>query len=34
MTEFYLSVGDEVVQERFVTGAVIDAFADVSGDHS
>jgi 3-hydroxybutyryl-CoA dehydratase len=34
MTDFYLSVGDEVVQERLVTGAAIDAFADVSGDHS
>jgi 3-hydroxybutyryl-CoA dehydratase len=34
MTDFYLNVGDEVVQERLVTGAAIDAFADVSGDHS
>src|ERR1700720_643631 len=34
MGDFYLSVGDEVVQERLVTAAAIDAFADVSGDHS
>jgi len=34
MAEFYLNVGDEVVQERLVTAAAIDAFADVSGDHS
>jgi 3-hydroxybutyryl-CoA dehydratase len=34
MGDFYLNVGDEVVQERLVTAAVIDAFADVSGDHS
>ena len=34
MKDFYLNVGDEVVQERLVTGAAIDAFADVSGDHS
>lgn len=34
MTDFYLNVGDEVVQERLVTGAAIDSFADVSGDHS
>jgi 3-hydroxybutyryl-CoA dehydratase len=34
MTDFYLSIGDEVVQERLVTRAVIDAFAEVSGDHS
>lgn len=34
MEDFYLNVGDEVVQERLVTGAAIDAFADVSGDHS
>ena len=33
MTDFYLNVGDEVVQERLVTGAAIDFFADVSGDH-
>ena len=34
MSEFYLKVGDEVVQERLVTGAAISAFAEVSGDHS
>jgi 3-hydroxybutyryl-CoA dehydratase len=34
VTEFYLKIGDEVVQERLVTAAAIDAFADVSGDHS
>jgi 3-hydroxybutyryl-CoA dehydratase len=34
MTDFYLKVGDEVVLERLVTAADIDAFADVSGDHS
>ena len=34
LTDFYLNVGDEVVQERWVTGAAIDAFADVNGDHS
>jgi acyl dehydratase len=34
MTDFYLNVGDEIVQERLITGAAIDAFADVSGDHS
>ena len=34
MTDFYLKIGDEVVQERLVTTAAIDAFADVSGDHS
>lgn len=34
MTEFYLKVGDEVVQERLITGAAISAFAEVSGDHS
>jgi 3-hydroxybutyryl-CoA dehydratase len=34
VVEFYLKVGDEVVQERSVSGAAIDAFADVSGDHS
>jgi 3-hydroxybutyryl-CoA dehydratase len=34
MGDFYLNVGDEVVQERLVTAAAIDAFADVSGDHS
>ena len=34
MAEFYLNVGDEVVQERLVTAAAIDAFAEVSGDHS
>ncbi len=32
MAEFYLNVGDEVVQERLVTAAAIDAFAEVSGD--
>jgi 3-hydroxybutyryl-CoA dehydratase len=34
MADFYLNVGDEVVQERLVTAAAIDAFAEVSGDHS
>jgi acyl dehydratase len=34
LADFYLNVGDEVVQERLVTGAAVDAFADVSGDHS
>lgn len=34
MADFYLNVGDEVVQEHLVTAAAIDAFAEVSGDHS
>jgi 3-hydroxybutyryl-CoA dehydratase len=34
VTEFYLKVGDEVVQERLISGAAIEAFANVSGDHS
>jgi 3-hydroxybutyryl-CoA dehydratase len=34
MADFYMNVGDEVVQERLVTAAAIDAFAEVSGDHS
>jgi 3-hydroxybutyryl-CoA dehydratase len=34
MANFYLNVGDQVVQERLVTAAAIDAFAEVSGDHS
>lgn len=32
--EFYLKPGDEVVLERHVTESVVNAFADVSGDHS
>jgi 3-hydroxybutyryl-CoA dehydratase len=31
---FYLSVGDEVVLKRDVTESVVEAFAEVSGDHS
>ncbi len=34
MTEFYLKAGDEVVQHRDVSEALVHAFADVSGDHS
>jgi acyl dehydratase len=34
VSEFYLSVGDEVVLEREVTESVVDMFAAVSGDHS
>lgn len=31
---FYLKPGDQVVLERHVTEAAVNAFADVSGDHS
>jgi 3-hydroxybutyryl-CoA dehydratase len=31
---FYLAVGDEVSLERDVTESVVEAFAEVSGDHS
>jgi 3-hydroxybutyryl-CoA dehydratase len=34
MMEFYLKVGDEVIQDRQVSAAAIAAFADVSGDRS
>jgi 3-hydroxybutyryl-CoA dehydratase len=34
MSSFYVSVGDEVVLERHVSEAAVQAFADVSGDHS
>jgi acyl dehydratase len=34
MAEFYLNVGDEVVQERVVTDDAIRSFAAVSGDYS
>jgi 3-hydroxybutyryl-CoA dehydratase len=32
--DFYLTVGDAVVQERLVTEAAVAAFAEISGDHS
>ena len=32
--DFYLQPGDEVQLERDVTEAAVNAFADVSGDHS
>jgi 3-hydroxybutyryl-CoA dehydratase len=32
--EFYLKPGDEVVLERNVTESAVNAFADLSGDHS
>lgn len=32
--DFYLQPGDEVQLEREVTEAAVNAFADVSGDHS
>ena len=34
MTEFYLKVDDAVTLEREVSEAVVNAFAEVSGDHS
>lgn len=34
MKEFYLAVGDEVTLDREVTESVVEAFAQVSGDHS
>lgn len=34
MTDFYLNVGDSVTLEREVSEAVVNAFAEVSGDHS
>jgi 3-hydroxybutyryl-CoA dehydratase len=34
MPDFYLRVGDAVVQERLVTESAVAAFAEISGDHS
>lgn len=34
MTDFYLKVDDAVTLEREVSEAVVNAFAEVSGDHS
>ena len=34
MTGFYLAVGDAVEQERDVTAAAVEAFAEISGDRS